>query len=501
MAITTYYVKITIGFLLLIWVLFEFHVAEHVDDSVWDDPAFKLFACNGGIILLLWMWVASIAFWQKFAIAFTKLLNLEELDYRYWFVMDRFNYSGSLFDNSVSKLNVEPNLADSSLVNEVVEVSGLYLFSVAIYIHQVAVNARLINSALLEVAAAGGHDSLNTSENTAINSINSYYEYVILIPISFTVYFTYKLLCPWQNRKLYFKTLFKTVAAPWYPVNFVDSYIGDILTSLVRVFTPLEALFVFTVYYCIDLGKHSYSISNDVKNPLNVLLYRHEVLQHRKEVYNMIATSSFMQFVIFPFVSLFPLWVRFLHCLRRAAETGKRFPHYTNAAKYASAFCVIAFASFRPQVRRSPLWIGCFIFTTVFQFTWDIFMDWGLIAYNKFGLNEPPINFLKRFRLRSTKLLGEKWVCTYTFIAVFNLVLRFSWTLTLLPDPMSNAFVASHSVFEHIFTYLTPLLAATEIVRRMVWGFLRLEWEHWFIPLCPVCVQYVLDLACFSRKI
>jgi hypothetical protein len=55
-----------------------------------------------------------------------------------------------------------------------------------------------------------------------------------------------------------------------------------------------------------------------------------------------------------------------------------------------------------------------------------------------------------------------------------NLVLRFSWAIVLLPEQLST----QSMLFDYISTNFQTFMAAAEIVRRMIWGFIRLEWEH-----------------------
>ncbi|CAN0300726.1 unnamed protein product, partial [Ectocarpus sp. 8 AP-2014] len=60
----------------------------------------------------------------------------------------------------------------------------------------------------------------------------------------------------------------------------------------------------------------------------------------------------------------------------------------------------------------------------------------------------------------------------YTSVAAVNLLLRFLWTVTLVPENAPN-------LFPHDFQiYLSPFIAAAEIVRRTMWGFIRVENEH-----------------------
>ena len=60
----------------------------------------------------------------------------------------------------------------------------------------------------------------------------------------------------------------------------------------------------------------------------------------------------------------------------------------------------------------------------------------------------------------------------YLSIAVVNLMLRFFWTLTLIPEGKGDAWQ------KNIQVRLSPILAGAEICRRCMWGFLRLENEH-----------------------
>ena len=60
---------------------------------------------------------------------------------------------------------------------------------------------------------------------------------------------------------------------------------------------------------------------------------------------------------------------------------------------------------------------------------------------------------------------------TWYYAAIFaDIFLRFLWVTSLVP-PDSGAVFAFPS-------YLTALVLAAEILRRTVWGFLRLEQEH-----------------------
>src|SRR5690606_7890940 len=63
-----------------------------------------------------------------------------------------------------------------------------------------------------------------------------------------------------------------------------------------------------------------------------------------------------------------------------------------------------------------------FGFATMYQFVWDLFMDWGLIHFTQEG----------RPHLRRNRLFGSSTI--YIAIIIFNFLMRFLWAATLLPE-------------------------------------------------------------------
>ena len=98
-------------------------------------------------------------------------------------------------------------------------------------------------------------------------------------------------------------------------------------------------------------------------------------------------------------------------------------------------------------------------------------MDWGIVVTADSELARAEHSF-GGLALRKDRLLGSSH--TYFLVMVGNLVLRFAWTLTLLQPDVSSP----RSFAAAFMAHLTPFVAAAEVMRRMVWGFLRLEWEH-----------------------
>lgn len=91
-----------------------------------------------------------------------------------------------------------------------------------------------------------------------------------------------------------------------------------------------------------------------------------------------------------PVLCLLPLLFRFLQCLRKFHDTGKRWPHLANASKYAMSQTVTLFGAFHPLylMHKRPehhginifqtFWMAVFVGSSLFSFFWDVFMDWGL---------------------------------------------------------------------------------------------------------------------------
>jgi hypothetical protein len=123
-------------------------------------------------------------------------------------------------------------------------------------------------------------------------------------------------------------------------------------------------------------------------------------------------------------------------------------------------------------MRQNPLWVFCFVLATVFQFVWDLTMDWGLVV--RASSRSASSTSCLGWSLRHTRLLGPQWL--YLVVISANLLLRFAWTLTLMPADVSKA--ESLTLYGIIMNHIGPLIAAAEVARRMVWGFFRLEHEQ-----------------------
>lgn len=101
-------------------------------------------------------------------------------------------------------------------------------------------------------------------------------------------------------------------------------------------------------------------------------------------------------------------------------------------------------------------WVVASIVSSVYAYTWDIKMDWGLFETNT-GDN--------RF-LREEIVYTSTWF--YYFAIVEDVILRFGWTLSM------SLIEAGYIESDLMITILSPL----EVFRRFMWNYFRLENEH-----------------------
>jgi len=246
---------------------------------------------------------------------------------------------------------------------------------------------------------------------------------------------------PWNTpRKSFWKVLSLTTGAPFNPVSFRDGFIGDILTSTVR---PLQDL-TFTVFY-LTCGLQGWWTS---------AFQLHSAAEA-------VEKSWLVHTVLLPSCMVSPLWWRFLQNLRQCYETKQRWPYLGNALKYLIAAEVALFGVFNPGNKSTVVWITCFTGATLYQVWWDTFMDWELFVVQWDDGS---------FALRTRRLYPQKWI--YMSIFFLNFLLRFCWTLSFIPQHYmlrSGVFVdAQNFPFD-------SAVAAAEILRRTLWGLIRVE--------------------------
>jgi hypothetical protein len=226
-------------------------------------------------------------------------------------------------------------------------------------------------------------------------------------------------------RKELLKTFYHILISPFGKVEFRHFFIADVLTSMSKTFT--------------DIFRSICYLSTDAW------------LQHQKPV---CGGENFWLCVI----SALPYWWRFAQCLNKFYYTGNWYPHLLNAGKYLSGLAVVLIFFYPFTVQepyRTIIWASVYSIATLYMLTWDLVMDWGLIS-----LRAP-------CQLREKQTYSKKF---YIFAMISNTVLRFAWTITIVPvSYLENPFVE----VELILFFLCVL----EIMRRAQWTLIRIENE------------------------
>jgi hypothetical protein len=261
-----------------------------------------------------------------------------------------------------------------------------------------------------------------------------------MVPFS---YMCWKLVFPWSLRKKAWSTVWACLIAPTVEVTFLMNYVGDCLTSLAK---PLADIAYGLCFF----------LSGEFLDPS---------LHGSKGVCE---SETFVN--VSRVVMMFPYWLRFMQCLRRYYDSGKRHPSLLNALKYSISLAVLCFGIFNASFAkdndlddfRSIIWYLCYFVSSLYSWFWDITMDWSLIDQESCAL-------------RRRRMLPLAWY--YYVAAISDLVLRFIWVYTLIP---MGCVGCRHSEIGFTGLDQAALLLAciAEIVRRSVWSVFRLENEH-----------------------
>ena len=193
--------------------------------------------------------------------------------------------------------------------------------------------------------------------------------------------------------------------SPFHFVYFGDFFLADQLNSTVAIMLDIQYL----ICYSISLPWTAETVNEKV------------------------CTSSGNG--IRPIISCLPALWRFLQCLRCFYDT-RKVKHLINAVKYATTFPVVILATiFSVRVKANSfvfslghlnldnvgwiiiLWFFFSILHSIYTFVWDVYCDWGLW------------NCSKKTCLRPHLVYGYRIL--YFVSIVFDMVLRFAWTLKL----------------------------------------------------------------------
>lgn len=151
--------------------------------------------------------------------------------------------------------------------------------------------------------------------------------------------------------------------------------------------------------------------------------------------------------------------------------------HLANAAKYATAFPVIALnAALKPGGSSSstgagslllgPAWVAAVLLNSLYSFYWDVAKDWDLTLLSPSAKQRSPPD--QAYGLRRRLHIWPAPGAYYAAIAL-DLVLRCTWVVRVLGPTVDRASGFEGSVF---------VLELLEVLRRWVWIFFRVETEH-----------------------
>eukprot|EP01084_Bolivina_argentea_P245657 411221_1 len=356
---------------------------SHIDKTYDMFNLIYIYRCLGVLLAFMWFWAVVV----------------------YIFSHKRINY---IF---IFHLNPETRLTFMQIIDSVITMSILYWANILLFIET--------------------HQHVSSS-------------YSIIWPISLFIFAILRLLIPyfrhWSTRKLFLKSVFQCMIAPFGRVEFRDFFVGDILTSLSKVFVD-----IYLSVCVIIRGDYQYN--------------------------NPICRNSQVTMVMKPILICLPYWFRFLQCINRYYVTGERKNNGLNALKYGLSSSVtllgVVHSSYskptygsqtQSKVTGRSMWLVLTLIQTAYVLVWDIQMDWNMFPF--------------KTRIKSYPIY---W---YYLTIIIDTILRFSWTFTLFPSN-ANPYFYFNSEWEPLYIEMFFWLIYTlEVFRRCVWAVFRVEKAH-----------------------
>lgn len=409
------YIGVKIGscLVLLTWVVWDSIIVpsfpsgneRHIIDLALT-RAYPVYRGIGGLLLLHWLIGLSMFVWRT-----------ARINYRYIFEID-------------------PRKSQSytQVFNEATNMTIVFLLNVLLYY-------KVVN------------------QNFPERILHRGYYPLLLFGYSFYFY----VIRSWRAYKGLWKTILEIVCSPLFPVSFFHTFVGDYLTSTVKVNQDLSwslCFFLSKEFLLPDSEGAVASSQRYFTSAREVTIFASERWRYDR-VQHSCSTNYYYVNVVTPLICALPLWWRFLQSLRRIHDTQKWWPNFPNAIKYALAQVVALFGIFHPFYPQvfyhiqsfQIVWVFLFTISSLYTWVWDVGMDWGL--------GRPQYNYLG-----DRHMFGRLWV--YYVAIVADLFLRFSWTLSLVPPNTSST----------LPLYLQPFTMVLELFRRTFWSFFRLENEH-----------------------
>ena len=329
-----------------------------------------------------------------------------------------------------------------------------------------------------------------------------------ILPLIFLLVLFMRAIFPLKGRRRFWDTVKYTLLPPLYHVYFRDAFIGDVLTSLVRPIMDLA--------YCIFYFFISFYMIASINHDLD-------------DAGELLRGSWILHNIVLPAVAILPLWWKFLQTLRQAWDSGQRWPHLGNSFKYLSAAQIILYAMGHREGKRSRWWLTAFFLAVLYQIWWDTVMDWELLVItprdgSKEGrLGQPgdsmtsaaaeakaagpepcPRVTVARVLLYLHRLVVlpilDRWGQISRYVSshkvtlrprrlyqrdvfywrvfCYNAALRFVWMLSFIPAyHLDSRGMEVRTLKLDYKTYVGAVLSVAEIIRRCLWGIIKLELE------------------------
>ena len=258
----------------------------------------------------------------------------------------------------------------------------------------------------------------------------SYIPLIIWVLMIVYIFFPIPYMFNWEGRKYFFRLMFKIFFLSFFVLDFTMGWATDQMVSFVTPIKDLE----YTICYYISRFKDKDDI-------------------HPSQCYQ-------NTFVIGFLAAFIPVFYRMVQCSRSLLNKRKFFDYdLLNFFKYFFTLMVAIFSyligKYKNEQKFVYLWIGFALISTIYSYSWDLKMDWGLLQNNR-----------KNRFLRDKLIYPRNQI--YYFAIVVNLFLRFAWVLTISPGLVST--IMRPELF-------TLIIGSLEMLRRAIWNFLRVEKE------------------------
>ena len=151
---------------------------------------------------------------------------------------------------------------------------------------------------------------------------------------------------------------------------------------------------------------------------------------------------------------IYPFFIRVVQIINRMIYADNFCFYFINMIKYLLSISFWTFNWLKFNYDKEVfniLKITFGILQSFYQFFWDLYIDWGLGRLSSYNC------FLR------DKLIYPKWF--YFFSIIFNLIIRFNWTLLL---------IKSNGIEEEISNFIYCL---SEVSRKVIWCIIRIENE------------------------